>query len=60
MLNAWAYLGRIADQWSIHPADPRNLYTSKQTSFSYVTKSFNITFEQSLTRAVGSFNFVWL
>ena len=60
MLNAWAYLCGITDQWSIHPADPRNVYILKQTSFNYLIKSFNIPFEQSFTRAVGIFNFLWL
>ena len=51
MVNAWTYLCRTTDQWPIHPADPRNLDIPKQKSFSYLTKSCNITFEQSFIQA---------
>ena len=46
MFNAWTYLCGTTDQESNHPADPRNLYIPKQKSFSYLTKSCHITFEQ--------------
>ena len=39
-----------------HSADPRNLYTPKQKSFSYLTKSSNITFEQSFIQAADRFD----
>ena len=56
MLNAWAYLCGTKDQWSIQPADPRNLYIPKQKSFGYLTKSCYINLEQSFIWAVGRFD----
>ena len=57
MLNFWTYLCGTTDQW---PVDPRKTYIPKQTGFSYLTYSCTITFEQSFTRTVGRFDFVWL
>ena len=57
MLNFWTYLCGTTDQW---PVDPRKTYIPKQTRFSYLTYSCAITFEQSFTRTVGRFDFVWL
>ena len=58
MLNAWTYLCGKTDQWSIHPAVPRNLYIPKQKSFSYLTKSCNVTFKQSFIQAIGRFDVI--
>ena len=58
MLNTSAYLCGTTDQRSIHPANPKNLYIPKQKSFSYLTKSCNITFEQSFIRAVSRFDII--
>ena len=41
MLNAWVYFCGATDQWSIHPADPRNVYIPKQMSFSYLSHSIS-------------------
>ena len=60
MLSAWTYLCGKTDHGSIIPAHARNLYIPKRMSFSYLTKTCNMTFEQSFTRGVGRFNFLWL
>ena len=60
MLNFWTYLCGTTDQWLVDPTDPRKIYIPKQTRFNYLTYSCTITFEQSFTRTVGRFDFVWL
>ena len=60
MLSAWTYLCGKTDHGSIIPAHARNLYIPKRMSFSYLTKTCNMTFEQSFTRGAGRFNFLWL
>ena len=60
MLNAWVYLCGTTDQWSIDLTDSRNPYIPKQMSFSYLTNSYIITFDQSFTWTVDRFKLVWL
>ena len=57
MLNVWAYLCGTTHQSFIDATDPRNPYTPKQMSFSYLTNSCTITFGR-FKRAVGRYNFV--
>ena len=42
MLNTWVYLCRTTDHLSIPATDPRNLYTPKQTSFSYLSHAISL------------------
>ena len=42
MLNTWVCLCGTTNQLSIPPTNPRNLYTPKQTNFSYLSHAVSL------------------